>query len=168
MISNKELLEIYKLKNIIRYNTHPKLTKESVAEHSFYVALIALKICDKLNVNEDIKLLSIEKALLHDLPEIKMNDITYDAKHMLHLEEIIKNFETKYYEENYPKYTELMNTKDGLVSSIVSLSDILSVKQFSLFETLLGNNSPEMKQIENDTDERITEITKKLYEELKK
>ena len=42
-----------------------------------------------------------------------------------------------------------MNNNDGLVSSIVALSDILSVKQFSLFETLLGNNSPEMKQIEN-------------------
>ena len=96
MISNKELLEIYKLKNIVRYNTHPKLTKESVAEHSFYVALIALKICDKLNVSDDIKLLSIEKSLLHDLPEIKMNDITYDAKHILHLEDIIKKFETKY------------------------------------------------------------------------
>lgn len=168
MISNKELLEIYKLKNIVRYNTQPKLTRESVAEHSFYVALIALKICDKLNISDDLKLLAIEKALLHDLPEIQMNDITHDAKIKLKLEDIIRTFELNYYKENYPNYYDLMKNENDLVSDIVLLSDILSVKQFSLFETLLGNTSSEIKQIENDTDERITKITEQLYEELKK
>ena len=33
-----KLNEIYRLKSIVRYNNRPKLSEETVAEHSFYVA----------------------------------------------------------------------------------------------------------------------------------
>ena len=47
----KYLQDIYRLKNVIRYNTRNKLKDESVAEHSFYVALLSLYFCDEYNLS---------------------------------------------------------------------------------------------------------------------
>ena len=49
---NTFLDEVYKLKDIIRYNTRVKITKESVAEHSFFVAVITLHLCNKYHLDE--------------------------------------------------------------------------------------------------------------------
>ena len=48
----EHLLYLYQLKNIIRYNSRKRLVNESVAEHSFYVALIALEICNERQLGD--------------------------------------------------------------------------------------------------------------------
>lgn len=168
MINNKELLSMYSLKNIIRYNNKYTITKESVAEHSFYVAIIAMKICEKLKLPKEIQYEVLIKALLHDMPEIILNDITHDTKKLLNLQSLLNIYEKKYYEENFPEYIHILynfNNKK-IIDSIVTLADILSVKQFCILEKKLGNSTNDLKIIYKDTLKRENNIIKELKGEL--
>ena len=96
------LKKIYRLQNIVRYNTWQKINSESVAEHSFFVVLFAHKICDYYKVNDNIKLVCLEMCTIHDAPEIVINDITYDAKcAMPEITKILEKYENKFFEEEF-------------------------------------------------------------------
>ena len=153
--TEKELLDLYKIKNLIRYNNKTKLDNENVAEHSYYVALLGLKLCDKFCLNNNIKTKVMIKALLHDIPEMYINDITHDAKIILNINQQLKAFEKYFYETEYPQYAKLMKDKDNLVSTIVVIADILSAKQYVLNEFELGNKSSDIVDINNQLDERL-------------
>jgi 5'-deoxynucleotidase YfbR-like HD superfamily hydrolase len=74
----KFFLEIGKLKRIKRKGWLLRGIKEpeSIAEHSFRVALMALILCEKRNL--DLNKL-VKMALIHDIAEVKTGDITpYD------------------------------------------------------------------------------------------
>lgn len=162
MISNKELISIYQLKSIVRYNNKPKLTKETVAEHSFYVALISLIVCDKLKLPPYDKYQALTKALLHDMPEIEINDITHDVKEKLKLDEFLAKYENAYYKKHFVKYVGLMQSTDSLVDTIVNYADAASVKQYCLHEMNLGNKSKVMKTIYNDAKHRMNKYCKMI------
>lgn len=163
MISDKELIELYHLKNVVRYSTRTKINKESVAEHSFYVALFAVIICDRLNLGHDEIRRCLTKAILHDMPESELNDITHDVKVKLHLYEYLEKYENEYFEKNFPKHAALMKRKDETIESvIVDIADVLSVKQYTLNELRLGNQSSEINEIYIDACTRIDKYTNKL------
>lgn len=161
-MTDQTLRDIYKLKNIIRYNTRLRLKDESVAEHSFYVALLSLMICDKYNVSNEITKNTVIKALLHDMPEIETNDITHDAKERLNLRPLLKTYEDDYYKRNFPKHCDLMNTTDKIVTTIVDLADSMSVKQYAMSEIELGHHDSEMHDILDDANMRIAKYTFEL------
>lgn len=156
------LSNVYQLKNVIRYNTRPILKQESVAEHSFYVALFALKICDDYNINENIKKDAVIKSLLHDMPEIELNDITHNVKEKLHLRPFLKAYEDEYYKTHYSQYYELMSTSHDLTSIIVVLADAWSVFQYVNNEMSLGNKSKQIEEIDNEIRQRIQDLTNAL------
>ena len=151
-MTNKYLNETYKLKNIIRYNSRTTFTKESVAEHSYYVTLFALKIMDDYNFqNSEFREKVLIKALLHDLPEIELNDITHDVKVKLGLYDYFKTYEEEYFKKNYNKYSTLMNKcDDKKIDLIVHLADIYSVIQFCNRELQLCNSTDELRIIYED------------------
>lgn len=155
MISDEKLLDIYQLKNLVRYNTRQRLSNETVAEHSFFVALMSLMICDELKLSDELKLRIIIKSLLHDMPEIEINDITHDVKERLNLRALLEKYEMEYYENNFPKYVELMKDDDTIETAVMCLADILSVRQYALHELELGNNSESMKKISRDAHDRV-------------
>lgn len=156
------LSNVYQLKNVIRYNTRPILKQESVAEHSFYVALFALKICDDYNINENIKKDAVIKSLLHDMPEIELNDITHNVKEKLRLRPFLKAYEDEYYKTHYSQYYELMSTSHDLTSTIVVLADAWSVFQYVNNEMSLGNKSKQIEEIDNEIRQRIQDLTNAL------
>jgi len=78
------ILECNELKTIPRmgWRVRGVTDGESVAEHSFAVALISMLLADRLRVEVDTgKLLKI--ALLHDLPEHMLGDIHAPASRIL-------------------------------------------------------------------------------------
>lgn len=164
MFSKDYLLKTYKLKNLIRFNHKTKLTCENVSEHSYFVTLFTLKICDTLKVSDDIKLQCLIKALLHDTPETEINDITHDVKAKnKELNDILLKLENKFFAKYYYHYKELMcNEEDNLVNKIVKLADVYSVLQFTLNEITLGNANDEMMFIYKDTLNRIEKLEKEL------
>lgn len=138
------LKKIYRLQNIVRYNTWQKINSESVAEHSFFVVLFAHKICDYYKVNDNIKLACLEMCTIHDAPEIVINDITYDAKcAMPEITKILEKYENKFFEEEFPeiieKYNKLNDIDKELVDTILKIADSLSAVQYCDNEVALGN-----------------------------
>ncbi len=78
------ILECNELKAIPRMGWRVRGVRngESVAEHSYAVALIAMLVADRLDIDIDhAKLLKI--ALVHDLPEHMLGDIHAPAAHIL-------------------------------------------------------------------------------------
>ena len=175
MLRDSTLLDIYTLKDVIRYNCRKHLKDESVAEHSFYVALLVLMTCDEKKITDtDVIRKALIKALLHDMPETELNDITHNVKTRLKLDKILKKYEDDYYKEKFPGYADLMcDTKDDIVNRLVLYADALSVKQFCLNEIILGNNSKDIneeilknaiircKEHEERLDELVEEMNKK-------
>lgn len=156
------LVDVYQLKNVIRYNTRNILKKESVAEHSFYVALFALKICDDYKIDTVNTKMSLIKALLHDMPEIELNDITHNVKERLNLRPFLKKYEDEYFVEHYKQHEWLMIEGNDKINAIVDLADAMSVYQYSLNETMLGNQSADIKEILDESKERVAKLKSKL------
>ena len=158
------LIDVYRLKNVVRYNTRNIIKKESVAEHSFYVALFALKICDDYNVDPRTEKRAIIKALLHDMPEIELNDITHNVKEKLNLRPFLKKYEDEYFDTHFSEHRSLMKEGDEKTNAIVDYADTMSVYQYALNETLLGNQSDDIQEILNVTRVRIKKCKEKLEE----
>jgi 5'-deoxynucleotidase YfbR-like HD superfamily hydrolase len=166
MIFNKDyLLRTYKLKNLIRYNHKTKLTSENVAEHSYFVSLFTLELCDYFKLSDDIKLNCLIKAILHDAPETEINDITYDVKATNPaLKNILENLESKFYLKYYKRYASLLESHNSPVDKIVKLADLYSVLQFTTNELELGNHNKEMENIHKDAQARITKLEEELIQ----
>lgn len=158
------LIDVYRLKNVVRYNTRNIIKKESVAEHSFYVALFTLKICDDYNVDPRTTKRAIIKALLHDMPEIELNDITHNVKEKLNLRPFLKKYEDKYFDTHFSEHRSLMKEGDEKTNAIVDYADTMSVYQYALNETLLGNQSDDIQDILNSARIRIKKCKEKLEE----
>ena len=164
----EKLREIYKLKHIVRYNTRRHLKDESVAEHSFYVALISLLLCKENNLDDKTTMDAVIKALLHDMPEMELNDITHDTKEKLNLRPLLKVYEDAYYQEHFPDYAKLMISNTGVASTIVDIADAMSVLQYADNEQIIGNTDEVMTEIIEDANTRILQNGYKLADQMKR
>ena len=140
-----------RLSCIKRYNNTPKLSEESVAEHSYYVAFISMLIADYLSIEKDI-IIDVEEllrmALLHDIEEIISGDIIKVLKSGGFKEELAKMNEKsmhflvdglgeqgKYYLNSWG----LAKDKMSLEAKIVDLVDWLAIVIYCVKEIHLGN-----------------------------
>jgi 5'-deoxynucleotidase YfbR-like HD superfamily hydrolase len=64
--------------HVKRYHTVPTIGQQTVAEHSFHVAMLCLEI-QKIN-NKECSAELLKAALFHDLPEHKTGDVPATAK----------------------------------------------------------------------------------------
>ena len=161
---NRDILS--RLSNMKRFNNSIHMHDENVAEHSFYVALYSMEICNILRINGELRSVIIERALIHDVHEIELSDIPHDvkAKNSEILDFCLK-FEEDYNNKNFPK---IMARQDNLrheldfIQNVVELADIISVKQYSLQECEFGNRK-KFLPILSDTEKRINKIINYLY-----
>jgi 5'-deoxynucleotidase YfbR-like HD superfamily hydrolase len=134
------LEETYVLKALIRYNNKFKVIHESVAEHMYFVSLITLKLSEFYEF--DIQR-ALTMAVIHDLPEIYISDITRDVKNRHpELMEILSKAERDAMVRFGQNFSELFNefeNESSPESLVVSLADALSVKQYTEAEMKLGN-----------------------------
>lgn len=162
---------VYKLTNIIRYSQLNKIKQESVAEHSYYVMWFVNRLCTKYELCDRIRLQALEAALLHDIPEVITNDITYDVKRMIpEVSALLQPYEKQVISEHsvnacntlfYPETDE-----DFVAKALVKHADILSVMQYCHNEECLGNkNFTELRQA---SEQRVAESKAKLEEAIRK
>lgn len=157
------------LGEIIRYNNRPKIKNENVAEHSFYVITTVLKIVKMYNLSDDVKNKALEFAAVHDIGECFLGDVPYDTKlNNPTLSEVLEEAEVIALEQNMPEFAEsykqfLKEEKEETVAYLVTkLSDAVSVLQYSNRELELGNRTPQMKDINEDAQQRVTKLIEKL------
>ena len=69
--------DVYILKALTRYNNKFKIISESVAEHSYFVAVLTLKLHDDYEFDLEK---ALKMSLIHDIPELHLSDVTHDVK----------------------------------------------------------------------------------------
>ena len=161
---------VYKMSNIIRYSQQNKIKHESVAEHSYFVMWFINRICTKYNLNDKIRLLALEAGLLHDVPEVITNDITYDVKQMIpEVSTLLQPYEEEVIKEHsYNAWKVLFNpeTEDEILAkTIVKHADILSVYQYCYNEEMLGNKN--FTELRKATNERLAKSKENLESKVK-
>lgn len=161
--------EIMNLGEIIRYNNRPKIRKENVSEHSFYVITNVIKICYTFGIPDVIKLKAIELAAVHDIPEAFLGDVPYITKRdNPMLQDILEKAEMEQMKQHMPEFADAYKRyvdglKNGEISAIiVKLADVISVLQYSNNEIELGNSSKSMKEINDDSKIRVEKLINTL------
>lgn len=137
------IINIDKMRNLVRYQTAPRVSSETVAEHSFFVAAYVLKLYDLFNFDLT-KALSL--ALLHDFSEVYISDVPHPIKEDFPelskaLDEAEFAVNKKYISEEFA--TDIIvsfNNKLTPEGLIVNLADVLSVVSYSKYEINLGNS----------------------------
>lgn len=89
-MSDSRLQDLLALSTVPRWSIVPTLRPQSVAEHSFRVAAIALEICRQINGEDLPAMVLVEQhalhwAIIHDGPEAETGDIPYPVKKHLDL-----------------------------------------------------------------------------------
>ena len=141
--------KVYNLKFIQRYSITPRITNETVAEHSFFVATYVMELYKdyKFDLNK-----AVQMAIIHDFAESFIGDITLSTKTMCpDLVEAVSNAEKEVMFQNFPSFIyELYREyeqRTSVESLIVKLADTMQVKQYAGNEIELGNNSIKMRSI---------------------
>lgn len=152
-----------RLKEIKRCNNFPVISQEDVAQHSFYVTLLAMMLADQYNewarsVKVDSPTLKVEfvlvntedvlrKALMHDLEESFTSDLPWNIKHMNEeAHEAISRIINQRLEAAYANSQSLAkyrcysaHCKEGFAGSFVRIADMLELGLFCWEEVAKGN-----------------------------
>ena len=142
-----------RLAQIKRYHATPLHQNETVAEHSFYVAIIARALCGLLT-EKGVKVNTLEvvdKALIHDIEEMFSGDIIQPFKHANStLRKLIGKLNEKFVDaafEGLPKklarHFKILwgeyHLEGKLEDKIVKIADRLSLVAYCLEQIRLGN-----------------------------
>lgn len=153
--------EYYVLSYITRYSNVIRIKNESVAEHSFFVALLVLKLYDDYDFDLS-KALSM--ALVHDILEADVNDITHYTKKKYPLIGLaVKKAEQEASEQLTGIVKESFDyTQESSVESIVlHLADVTQCSQYAHHECQLGNTGY-MQKVYQESVARTKELRKLL------
>ena len=166
---DKDLLKfLYKLKNTNRYATVPVVTYESVAEHSYYVTLFSMMLCDELDIYGDQRVKILQMALIHDLPEAILSDIPTTSKSIFKQFGMdVDSISGELMKSILPPYTGEMiefEEKETIEALVVKLADIAQCFQYCYHEESLGNtNMEEVIMLINEGYQTIKNKLRKKY-----
>jgi 5'-deoxynucleotidase YfbR-like HD superfamily hydrolase len=158
---NLQMNPLYNLKNIIRYNNVEKINTESVAEHTFFV----MSVVNELHNFYDFNLgKALQMALVHDYPEIYIDDIAWPIKNAFpKVAKALKEAEEEAIEKFSPNVIEAFfeyEEKSGVEALVVSFADMYSVCMYSESEKRLGNASHIKHIAERSKADMITRMQK--------
>lgn len=142
-----------RLAQVKRYHATPLHQNETVAEHSFYVAMIGRALCGVLE-EDGIKVKTqevLEKALIHDIEEMFSGDIIQPFKYAdPTLKELIDKLNLKSVDQAFEGLPSSLanhliylwkdyHKEESLEDKIVKISDKLSLIAYCLEQIRLGN-----------------------------
>lgn len=127
MMSENQLLDLLALSHVPRWTIIATSRQQSVAEHSYRVAVIAQFIVDRIkNINDRNGMTLLRWAIMHDGPEAKTGDVPTPFKRMLN--------EAGGYDVHEAKACGWYSLEKGMVpavkKSIVSLADTVEAISF--------------------------------------
>jgi len=139
-MTHEEFYEkIYRLAYIVRYSNVPRVKDESVAEHSFFVAAITMKLHEKYEFDIG-KALQI--AVAHDIPESETNDISWAIKQRYPAIRNMLDIAEKELAMRMPKTVQegiLGFAGDSVEAMFVKMADAMQCHQYAIHEVSLGN-----------------------------
>ena len=129
------------LRSLIRYQNCKRLVNESVAEHSFYVAVFVLKLREYYDFNLEV---ALKTALIHDIPEARISDIPHNIKIAnpevaAALEKAEEKVTIDMLSEEANLLLKSFNHGDTVEGKSCQLADVLSVVLYANDEIKCGN-----------------------------
>lgn len=155
---------LYGLCYITRYDTVPRVKDENVAEHSFLVSAMILKL-------DEVYLFDLGKALViavsHDILENETGDVGHIVKkNHPELYNVLKVVEKRALQK-YPSAVrygiEEYDNNACIESKIVHLADAIQVLQYSTNEIRLGSNYY-FDEVKENSLKRIHSLREELKE----
>lgn len=143
-IGLKDYMEnVDRLRNLVRYQSAPRVSSETVAEHSYFVASYVLKLHNYYEF--DLKK-ALSMAILHDYAEVFISDVPHPIKKQFPqiadcLEEAEKSIITEHISPEFADWLTEFNNTCTAEGAIVALADILSVISYAKYEVGLGNSA---------------------------
>jgi putative hydrolase of HD superfamily len=149
------------LRNLVRYQSAPRVSTETVAEHSYFVAAYVLKLHNYYEF--DLKK-ALSMAILHDYAEVFISDVPHPIKKQFPLiEEELNRAEHSivcdHISEEFADWLDEFNKTSTVEGCIVALADILSVISYARYEIGLGN-SVYMKNVLTNAKNRAQQMFK--------
>jgi 5'-deoxynucleotidase YfbR-like HD superfamily hydrolase len=133
---------------IKRWSIVRTIRDQSVAEHSYFVAMYANDICTMLELPDSVKLGCLRKALWHDVDEIFTGDLPGPSKRKL-LEQdfqarwklILGNWTSKVFKRFLDRYTVQLEhqSQNGTIDLVVKLADWVDAAMEMATEAQMGN-----------------------------
>lgn len=165
---NLRLLNNYRrLRNVRRANNLPTVHQEDVAQHSFYVAILATTLAEDYNQNVEQYNLNFhpidlentaeivdvnevtKQALFHDMEEAFTSDIPWNVKHHDNttnsaiqqcIREKLDRLYTGTSEPIFQHKNTILQAKMGLPGKFVNIADNLEGAWYCYTELEMGNN----------------------------
>jgi 5'-deoxynucleotidase YfbR-like HD superfamily hydrolase len=158
-------MQMLNLAHIKRYSVIPRIHDESIAEHSFFVASIVMKLYDDYEFNIGH---ATCMAISHDWTESYTDDITVATKRAYpSIARAVEAVEAKIAKNEFsPVAYELWKEyKDAtsVESKIVKYADTLQVIQYAQGEVNMGNNAY-FKSVVEDATYRAYKLEGELHE----
>ena len=147
------------LNNMVRWNGHNRIKDETVAHHSYFVALVSRLMSEEIFKNStahsfnDLKLRIVTYAMLHDFDEIFTGDISHNVKYGTSSGTTLRDLLDKIVVEkselkfNKDKKSEILLFEniaepiDSIIKKLVKVADWLSMLFYLKKEFSLGNKS---------------------------
>ena len=165
MRANMNLRDVYRANDVFRWQIVKTARRQSVAEHSFAVAMIGARICALMG-RTDLRDVVVWRSLCHDLPEVLTGDMATPLKELIGEEARGRLAE---FEHNI-SILEGGYSRTSLVVSIVKAADLVEAAKF-LYENNTNSHgrgvlSRIQERIENLPDELIRAAAAQAYEEI--
>lgn len=128
MIFDFSIQEVMRLSNIKRWGIIEMLKQQSVAEHSFKVAMLSKAVAMEIPIERrphDFMHNIVFWAMVHDLPELVTGDLPASFKR--HIKEEVAQAEAKM----FPQMTTFKNHMSDLVKDIVKMCDYVEAIHFA-------------------------------------
>lgn len=156
---NSYMQNIDNLRNLVRYQSAPRVSSETVAEHSFFVAAYVLKLHNYYEF--DLKK-ALSMAILHDYAEVFISDVPHPIKKQFPLiEQELNKAEhamvSEHISADFANWLDEFNNTSSAEGAIVAFADILSVISYSKYEIGLGN-SIYMKNVLKNARKRVEKM----------
>lgn len=151
----------YSLEHTKRYSMKPVVHQESVASHSFFVALAVLMLVDtyKFDVNKAVK-----TAICHDLAEMEISDVNHMVKkNFPAVAKALQDAEVaivQSFPSSLQEYCVYYNDKSP-ESLVVHYGDTLQCMQYAMHEIRLGNRGY-MVDVYDNSQQRLEALKLKL------
>lgn len=143
------------LRHIRRFNFHNCNKYESVAEHSFFVTVLARTIAILCNYSQNAISLVVDVALYHDIEEAVTGDIPYLVRKQIPNMKEIESMARVELEMNKPGKLGEAKEMDE-VKAIVEFADAMELKLYLEEERNSGNMA--LYDIERETWKRLQDI----------
>lgn len=118
-----------------RWSTTPAINRQTIADHSFYVVLYTIHLCDHLRVHGGERIMALEWAAIHDMPETVTSDIPGPVKREVTSDERLEKVEAQIFNELGYGDPE----PSDMAKRIVKAANLIDEVYYLHSERLLGN-----------------------------